>query len=1147
MSVPWSDKGEKTTIEDEDELMIIDSEDSVLSTKNKRIKKSLTNSNITASQYADDSTQAAGAAPDDFRFNILSHILKTSYAYDENFTSVEGIHVSPDGLNFFLLDKSDGILYKFTLSLPWDLNSTIAADGSYDVSNEQPTPTGVTFSSDGKNMYIVGIGVGTINQYTLTTKWTISSGVTLTNTESVTQDTSNDGILVGEQQVDQVDYSDGENLKLNALSGVGTGGTIIGTFDDDELLHITFQNDGTGYVAGDFLQIEGLTSASFHNFTLLAANLEYNEWQDIVLDPTGTKLYLLGSVTDKVYQYSLSVANDLSTISYDSISLDVTAVSRGLEISPDGHKLYTIGATSPEQKYLSTPWNVSTSGDSVTITDISDGNAFRVSPDGSVIFILNNLDKLIEQHDLGIKTDGNVIAKEVETSSLTITEAVTFEDNSTQTQGSNPENFNRFPSTSILSDELDPTTVDIHVENVGQMQWKPDGTKLFVIDRVNSVLYQFSITATTGIPFDMSTFDSATVQTFEPGEVAAGKLSGFFISTDGLKLYLIDDDTTESIIEYTLSSEWDIETDPTATGKTLEFSVLDRPQSVIFHPLGTKFFITDLLAATVTQFDMTINWDISTAPVGGTKSVSVASKETVPLALAFSPDGNSFFTGGNTEMDVFRFDIPTAWDLEDAQFVDFLNSSGEAVDGLHDVFLSPKGDKIYITAGMPTNKIFEYSLGIKTDGNVIAGGVETPALNATVENALRFTGDTTQTQGALPQAFRGELTNRVLAASQSFTDVTGLAANPEGTILVIAGNDLILSKSLTTPWDLSAIGDLTSTAFTGVDGLYISPDGTHMYVTGVNGAAVVTHYLLTTSWDPSTATEQESFTTGATTAADVSFRPDGKKMYVTTATSRVVFQYDVSSAWDFSVDPTLDSTSTTVVTVGNAVYGIDFSDDGNFLYLAISTKDIYRYHLVTPWETGDISSTPTESLGTISSNNAPHGLLIQPNLGSFFYGDTGIDDDKIYQEYMGLSINGQTHVNNIISSGSVTVADNVQVTGTIIGLDEVRVSGVLRSIPELLDFTSNTATPTAITNIYIVPDLTANGTLVLPAGLLSHPGAIITLMRFLEENDPRTVTISIDTSTINGANTIDTQFSEYTSIRFMVYNDELAEISEHTP
>ena len=81
--------------------------------------------------------------------------------------------------------------------------------------------------------------------------------------------------------------------------------------------------------------------------------------------PDGTKMYITGYQKDVVFQYSLSTARDVSTASYDSKSFSVSSQDTSawcLFFKSDGTKMYVSGRGSDRvyQYSLSTAWDVST-------------------------------------------------------------------------------------------------------------------------------------------------------------------------------------------------------------------------------------------------------------------------------------------------------------------------------------------------------------------------------------------------------------------------------------------------------------------------------------------------------------------------------------------------------------------------------------------------------------------------------------------------------------------------------------------------------------------------------------------------------------------------------------------------------------------
>ena len=68
--------------------------------------------------------------------------------------------------------------------------------------------------------------------------------------------------------------------------------------------------------------------------------------EDIAFKSDGTKMYVVGSAEDKVFQYSLSTAWNLSTASYDSVSFSVAgqdSAPTGLAFKSNGTRMYVVG------------------------------------------------------------------------------------------------------------------------------------------------------------------------------------------------------------------------------------------------------------------------------------------------------------------------------------------------------------------------------------------------------------------------------------------------------------------------------------------------------------------------------------------------------------------------------------------------------------------------------------------------------------------------------------------------------------------------------------------------------------------------------------------------------------------------------------
>jgi hypothetical protein len=107
-----------------------------------------------------------------------------------------------------------------------------------------------------------------------------------------------------------------------------------------------------------------LSTASYESISFAVVSQDGTP-NALYFDPTGTIMYMLGETTDAVYQYTLGTAWDVSTASYASKSLSVAAyegVPEGLSFNSDGTKLWVTGAQFVRiiEYNLSVAWDIST-------------------------------------------------------------------------------------------------------------------------------------------------------------------------------------------------------------------------------------------------------------------------------------------------------------------------------------------------------------------------------------------------------------------------------------------------------------------------------------------------------------------------------------------------------------------------------------------------------------------------------------------------------------------------------------------------------------------------------------------------------------------------------------------------------------------
>jgi hypothetical protein len=131
---------------------------------------------------------------------------------------------------------------------------------------------------------------------------------------------------------------------------------------------------------------------------------------DVFFKDDGLTMFMLGGTNDTVYQYTLSVAWDITTATYASKSFSVTtqeSAPTGMWFKSDGTTMYIIGTTNDTvyQYTLSTPWDISTASyASISFSVASqDSNPQQVnlSADGTKMWVLGATGDDINEYTLG--------------------------------------------------------------------------------------------------------------------------------------------------------------------------------------------------------------------------------------------------------------------------------------------------------------------------------------------------------------------------------------------------------------------------------------------------------------------------------------------------------------------------------------------------------------------------------------------------------------------------------------------------------------------------------------------------------------------------------------------------------------------------
>ena len=552
---------------------------------------------------------------------------------------------------------------------------------------------------------------------------------------------------------------------VNTISSITVDGVEILPTPIDWAVH----NEVTALTIAEAIN-SGL-SATFDNVQFsveseeaIPTNIRFND--------TGTKMFVIGGTASQtLFQYTLSTAFDLTTISYDNLSADLEAIKddgamviTGFTFGKSGTKLYAIDIIGTDFIY---EFDLSNAYDVTTIT--YDGKfrddgifAFRgieISADGTRLFLgtLGGSPEAVCQFSLSTPFDITTATSD----SSVLNVSGTFLDvhdifvNELGTKlfviGIGPDPFaaliNRYDlatpwtlSTAVFGETIDVSDEPVISHNADSVAFSTDLKKMFVLQRNDDVVFQYSlgsdITASFELCFvtivnsvrDLSNW-AYDGQSFTPAEGGS-----FYQAVDfadgGLRMYISA--TGGSIYQYRLGSAYDMLTafydsrvfDTSAQG--------GNSKGISFKPDGLKMFVNlSGLNQGIFQYTLTTAFDVSTA-VYDQKflDINVGNLSPgVPLNDAadhhFRPDGFRVFVVGDktspgNDSEVAQFSLSIAWDISTATYDDkSFVTTNNIDDQMQTLFFTADGAFMYMTgrssSGPARFTVYQYLLSTPWD------------------------------------------------------------------------------------------------------------------------------------------------------------------------------------------------------------------------------------------------------------------------------------------------------------------------------------------------------------------------------------------------------------------------------------------------
>jgi hypothetical protein len=405
----------------------------------------------------------------------------------------------------------------------------------------------------------------------------------------------------------------------------------------------------------------------------------------------GDKLYIASATT--VYQYSLGIAFNVTTATYDSVSKDLSASETAIvdiEFSTDGTVLLFVGTANDTvyQWALSAAWDISTAADaskSIAIPAAETAvTALALFESGRRLAVIGETLDEVQLYWLSAADD-------VATATI-----------------------DALPLIDVGSEDATPRG----------LHFDPDGTRFWVLGQAGAAIFAYyrsfvpneeltwvrgNHSGDLGVVADVTfTQDQTTVRfgywniddeaerfatitgatsgvSFTddfPGSVFAEKSADlsaqdpnpayFFIKPDGAKVYMIGGGYT--IYQYTLSVAWDIDTFAYDSKSKLVSDQEATPTVFTMSSDGTKLYVVGGTDDVAYQYSLSVAWDISTASYAF-KSLTLRNIGAVARDLHFKQDGTELYVV--TRGFITQYTLSTAWDLDTASYTTQFNGPAE--------------------------------------------------------------------------------------------------------------------------------------------------------------------------------------------------------------------------------------------------------------------------------------------------------------------------------------------------------------------------------------------------------------------------------------------------------------------------------------
>lgn len=274
-----------------------------------------------------------------------------------------------------------------------------------------------------------------------------------------------------------------------------------------------------------------------------------------------------------------------------------------------------------------------------------------------------------------------------------------------------------------------------HSDDDFSVAFSSDGTRMYAGGGA-SVLEVIEYTLSTA--WDVTTaVENGNTLDYSP-EGGAGAALVMHFKSDGTSLYL-SFSGSHLAWQYNMTSAWDVST-ATYASKSFDFSSEATWQAWSWGNSGTKVYMAGGVAQTFYEYDASVAWDISSLVYN---SNSIAYPDTIGItALDASGDGSWLYAGESVGEQIFQYSFGTAWDITTLVSVGITLDLGALITGTDlpkDFYFSDNCLYIMILDREKVVSLLNTSVGVSDETTITYTAFDTPASGSTSAQAYSST------------------------------------------------------------------------------------------------------------------------------------------------------------------------------------------------------------------------------------------------------------------------------------------------------------------------------------------------------------------------------------------------------------------------